>query len=418
MGILSFAKRQKQSLHGEEDFAVLDIGSHKVSCLIARWKDNRTLIKGWGYQASKGIRAGQITDMEALSQTIASVLNMAEKQADGIVKRAFISTPMGRSLRTNLSLNITGHPVDEEDMKKLQDVSPRTSQDQRLHPIHTFPLGYTIDDQKGIHDPRGFLGDRLHATLHNVYLPLNQMRNFSHCLSKCHVQDFTFISSAYAGGLACLADSEVELGCILIDIGSAMTNIGVFTKGKFVYGKGFPIGGTHITNDIAHVFSTKLNEAERLKTLYGGIILTPQDDRETLKIKNVMDISDPQGTLRTRGDLIRIITPRLEEIFDIIKQDLDTHLKNVNISRAVLTGGSSQMTDLRDFTAKHLNLQTRIGLPLNFPTLPDFLNTSSFATAIGLLRYAEDHMGETHQTQTTKNKGLFSKMNTWVRDNL
>ncbi len=147
--------------------------------------------------------------------------------------------------------------------------------------IHSIPVGFSIDDSRGILDPRGMVGERLGVNMHLVAAGAAAVRNHTAAIGRSHLEVEALVVSPYAAGLACLVDDEMDLGVTIIDMGGGTTTIGVFFGGNLVFADAVPVGGTHVTNDIARGLATPLAHAERMKALFGSAISSTLDERET-----------------------------------------------------------------------------------------------------------------------------------------
>jgi cell division protein FtsA len=192
----------------------------------------------------------------------------------------------------------------------------------------------------------------------------------------------------------------MDLGCTLIDIGAGTTSLSIFFDGHMIFADGLPIGGLHITNDIARGLTTTFSHAERLKTLYGSSILSALDEREMIEVPQVGEEAPEFANHLPKANLLRIIQPRLEEIFEMIRARLaKSGLSEMAGRRAVLTGGTSQLPGIRDLASRILDKQVRLGRPLRIsrpyqgsrggsPTLIGLAEATSgpaFSTTAGLL---------------------------------
>ncbi|NBO20187.1 MAG: cell division protein FtsA, partial [Proteobacteria bacterium] len=225
---------------------------------------------------------------------------------------------------------------------------------------------------------------------------------------------------------------EMDLGCTILDIGAGTTGIGIFFEDNLVFADGLPLGGQHITSDIARGLTTAMAHAERLKTLYGSAISGPMDEREFIDVPQIGEEEPEHANHLPKAHLIRIIQPRLEEIFEMVKAKLDqSGMANVAGKRLVLTGGSSQLPGIRDMAQRMLDKQVRLGRPLRimrtpntqphngangFTGLAEATSGPSFATTAGLLVAAlsGDH--------STRSGGIdynapqfFSRMGGWLK---
>jgi len=375
--------------------AALDIGSTKVCCFIAALQDDGTpRIAGIGHQLSRGMRGGAVVDMENLEHSIRAAVEAAEEMANGRIKAVLVNIsggqPASASVKVEVAMN--GHPVNEADLRRMLDHGRAHHDTPDRELLHAIPVAYTIDGNEGIKDPCGMYGDRLGVAIHVISAATGPVRNLATVVNRCHLDIEARVVSPYASGLACLVEDERELGVTCIDMGGGTTSIAVFLAGQLVHTEVIPVGGQHVTSDIARGLSTPVVYAERLKTLYGSAIPSPADDREMLKVPLVGESEDGAANQVSRSLLIQIIQPRLEETFELVR----THLEQGGFDklagrRVVLTGGASQMQGVRDLAALVLDKQVRLGRPVAFQGLPEATGGPAFSTCAGLIRYAILH---------------------------
>lgn len=312
---LSRKPRKRQG----DTIAALDVGSSKIACFIARADgDGPPRVIGIGHQLSEGMRHGSIVNMEALQQAISAAVVTAEQMAGETIERVTVTISGAQlvSQTIDLELPLNGRDVTDSDLNRVitqgQGLGHEEFQGQALELIHTLPVGYAIDHQKGIRDPVGMTGSTLHTQLHLVSAAFGPARTLAACVARCHLEVEKLVASPYASGLACLVEDEMDLGCQVIDMGAGTTSIGVFFDGNVVYCDGIPVGGAHVTNDIARGLTTSLAHAERLKTLYGNAISSSMDEREIIDVPLVGEEAPENANHVPKSHLIRIIQPRLE----------------------------------------------------------------------------------------------------------
>ncbi|HEY1721854.1 MAG TPA: cell division protein FtsA [Magnetospirillaceae bacterium] len=406
--------------------ATLDIGTTKVACFIARADgDAGPKILGIGHHWSRGIKHGAVVDMEEAEASIRAAVDAAEQMADERIQDVVVNISGGQPNSSSITVEVSihGHEIGDSDIRRMLDLARdhAASDDREL--IHTIPVGYTIDGNDGVRDPRGMFGGRLAVTVHQISAANGPVRNLSSVVQRCHLDIESRVISAYASGLACLVDDEKDLGVTCIDMGGGTTTIAVFEGGQLVHTDAIPLGGLHVTNDIARGLSTPLTQAERLKTLYGSAMPSPSDDREILKVPLVGEDEDGAANQVPRSTLVQIIRPRLEETFEMVRGQIEAAgFDRLASRRVVLTGGASQMQGVRDLAALVLDKQVRLGRPAGFQGLPEATGGPAFATCAGLLRYAALNQAERPANQESRMAdamagGTFGRLGGWLRKN-
>jgi cell division protein FtsA len=403
----------------------LDIGTTKVACFIARLLDNGTAeVIGIGHQVSKGIKNGNIIDMVAVEDSIRATVEAAEHMAGENVRDVVLclSGSVPESKLISFDVAISGHEITNTDLKRALDPTWLYSQqDDNRHIIHTLPVTYSIDGNPGVKDPRGMFGDKLGVNMHVITASAGALRNITACVNRCHLDVNRQIVGSYAAGLSCLVEDERELGVICIDMGGGTTDISVFFDGEVVYTDSVPLGGNHVTNDIARGLSTPLAYAERMKTLYGSAIPSASDDQEVIKVPLVGEADDGENQI-PRSMLVGIIRPRIEEIYELVREKLElTGFEKAGARRVVLTGGGSQLTGVRELATEMMNKQVRLGQPCHVKGLAESVSGPSFSAPVGLIQFMLKEREATSITsalniEAPSNK--FSRIGKWLRENV
>jgi len=370
-------------------FGVLDIGSTKIACLIGRIESDGTpRILGFGWQRGQGVRAGGIVDIDQAERAIRAAVGQAEEMADTRLRAVTVNMSCGQpeSRLFNVRWPVGGRAVTEADVRRvlLEGRARAVSEGRSI--VHALPLNFAADETMGVDDPRGLFCDTLSARLHVVDAMQTSMRTLTACLQRCDLGIADLVSAPMAAGIATLVEDEKQLGATVLDMGGGTTEMAVFAEGQLLHTSQIPIGGQHVTNDIARLLSTPVAHAERLKTLYGSAQSSPDDEREMLPVKLVGE-AEHQIAKVPRKAVVGIIIPRLEETFEMVRERLES-FGSVSGTRVVLTGGASQLQGVREMAATILDRQVRVGRPAAIRGLPETASGPAFATAVGLLSWA------------------------------
>jgi cell division protein FtsA len=247
------------------------------------------------------------------------------------------------------------------------------------------------------------------------------IRNITAAIGRCHLEIAAIVAGPYASGLAALVEDETDLGVTIVDMGAGTTSIGVFFDGNLIFADSIPVGGGHVTNDIARGLSTPLAHAERMKTLYGSAIASSSDERETITVPQVGEEDESQATQVPRSLLVGIISPRLEETFELVRNRLEASgYDKVAGRRVVLTGGACQLPGARELAGLILDKQIRIGRPMRVAGLAEATGGPAFSTGIGLLHFAMSERAETaRQARNWRDQSvsLFGRVGHWLKEN-
>jgi cell division protein FtsA len=379
----------------------LDIGSTKVCCFIAR-VEAAPRILGIGHQIARGVRGGAIVDLEAVGHSIRNAVHAAEEMAGETIERVVVT----------LSGGFAGSRI----VKAEIDVA-RREDDRQV--IHSIPVGFSIDESRGIRDPRGMAGERLGVNMHIVTAAAANVRNHTAAIGRSHLEVEALVVSPYAAGLACLVEDEMELGVTVIDMGGGTTTIGVFFDGNLVFADTVPVGGSHVTNDIARGLSTPLAHAERLKALFGSAIASTLDERETIAVPQIGEEDDGHVSHVPKSLLVSIIAPRVEETFEMVRNRLEASgFDKIAGRRVVLTGGACQLHGVRELAGLILDKQVRIGRPARIKGLAESTHGPAFSAAAGLLLFAMSERAESPHPARLPAGGIFGRVGQWLRENL
>ncbi len=406
-------------------FGVLDIGSNKVVCLIGRCESDGSLrVLGMGWQRGRGVRGGGITDLEEAERAIRGAVAQAEDMSDHRLRSVIVNLTCGQpeSRLFNVQWPVGGRAVTDSDVRRVVQEGRARAISEGRETVHALPLTFSVDETMGVADPRGHHCETLTARLHVIDALSMALRNLGATATRAELEISELVSAPMAAGMSTLVEDERELGATLIDMGAGTTGMAVFSEGQMLHTAQLPVGGQHVTNDIARGLLTTIPAAERLKTLNGSAQGSPDDEREMLTVPMVGE--DEHAHARyPRSMVVSIIKPRLEETFEMVRDRLEgAGLGRAAGSRVVLTGGASQLVGAREMAGRILGRQVRLGRPdpRVLRGLPDAATGPAFAVSAGLLMWAAGE-GRTlsdldlHDEQPN---GLMARITTWLRDRL
>lgn len=372
--------------------AVLDLGTSKTACFLAKVEeDGWPTVIGVGHQPSKGLRSGAVVDIEGARGAVTAAVHAAERMAGGVVKRVFVGIGCGRPTTEQVSVVIDtgGREIGPADVRKVLDLGKARHARTDRELLHSLPMGFRVDGQRGIRDPRGLFGKSLGLDLNIVTAEAGPVRSLSTCVAGGHLDVEAFVVTPYASALACLVDDEMMLGSIVIDMGGGTTDIAAFQDGALVFADSIPIGGGHVTQDIAHGLSTPIVHAERIKIQYGAALPQPGDDRAVIDVPQIGAPEEGPPNHMPKSLLVGIIKPRVEETFELVRAKLEkSGLPKSAGRRVVLTGGASQLAGADQIAGSVLDRQIRLGRPRRLRGLAESATGPGFAVASGLILYA------------------------------
>jgi cell division protein FtsA len=416
--------------------AALDIGSTKICCLIAevvppkhRSADgeerNGLRVLGMGHHLSRGVRGGAIVNVDEAERAIRLAVDAAERMAQRTISEVYVNVSGGRpqSRLYSGSDKTQSGQVSPRDMERVLNTVLREVDPGRRSILHLAPVQYHLDDAKGLKAPAGMYGETLGLDLGVVTVEPAHLNNLTLAIDRAHLAVAGFVMAPYAAARAVLADDERELGVTVVDMGGATTSFAVFHESHLVHADVVPLGGAHITNDIARGLSTTIAHAERMKTLWGTATPTQIDDREMLSVPLLGERGVDTVQKVPKSALTAIIRPRVEEILEMVRDRLE-HCGAAHLAgrRVVLTGGGSQLDGLRDAATQILDRQVRLGLAVPPAGLPQSAHSPGFAVCQGLLNYAlkpDTHYAvpqEKARAIETAQLSYMRKMGRWIAE--
>jgi cell division protein FtsA len=410
----------------------IDIGSSKIATIIAKTNDQGLpSIIGVSSIPSKGVRKGQIVNIEEATQSIIESVEAAERMAGLNVSSALISingAHVGSQNSTGVvAISQPQGEITQEDVFRVIEAAQAVSVPAGKLIIHVLPTSFKVDSQEGIKDPVGMTGIRLETETHIVTGSETAARNLKKCVQEIGINAQEIVFAGLASAQAVLSETEKELGVVLVDIGGGTTSIAIFVEGALSYSSVIPIGAKNITNDLAIGLRVSLETAEKIKL-----------SLEKLHHKQLE--SDPKPANKKKADLIDIsslnikedlkevskktlvegiIRPRLDEIFTMVGMEIKkSQLAHLVPSGLVVCGGGASSYSLVPAAKRSLNLPVRIGHPQGVTGLIDDISTPEYAAAIGLILYgarsetegASPLSGLTESLPKFKLGGLASKL--------
>ncbi len=384
--------------------AVLDIGTSKVACFVLQFvpRDAETAegprptpgafrVIGAANTRSRGVAFGEIAAMEECERAVRTAIQVAQKMAGLRVDHVLVSFAGGRARSYGVTgeTEVANGAVAERDIGHVLAACDIPDYGPDREAIHALPVNFVLDGRSGLADPRGQIGDALAVDMHLLTIAGAPLRDVLHCIRRCDLELAGVVVSSYASGLASLVADEQELGAACIDIGGGATGLSIFVRRQMIYADTVRIGGSHVTADICHGLQISMADAERLKTMHGGLVATGLDDRDMLELPSILGDRDHDRRQVSRSELIGVMRPRVEEILEEVRARLDASgFEYLPSQRIVLTGGSAQIQGLELVAGRILGRQCRVGAPLRVQGLPQSATGTGFATAVGLALHA------------------------------
>ena len=405
-------------------FAVIDIGNTKVSSLIgtsAKNNDVQVKVLGFGQHASLGITNGIVTDMKEIANSIAKAVEGAETMAGFPINKVTCSLSGGRPITkvTRGKLKIENGQVMKSDIAKIQKMNkPKLIENYKF--LSSSIIKYYIDNNTPVDNPIGIHTDNLIVEISHIYGQKKVIENISSAIDLCHLSIDKFIICSEASGVSTLIEDERLHGAIVIDLGGNVTSIGVFINNKIIFSDSIPIGGVHITSDIVRGLGTKAEDAEKIKILYGSALSNETDEYTKIEVPIISDEGEIIDQEIPKAMLTAIIKPRIEEIFELVKERLTfLTLSGSSINKVILCGGGANLNNVRELASSYLNTNVRIGRPIGLVDIPEIVHTPTFSCLTGLL--IKSLQQEKLLISNKMNSGFFNyfgRISDWLDENL
>lgn len=376
--------------------SAVDIGSTKVTALIAQAAvdpvtfESKISIVGAASSQSKGVKKGQIVDIESTVESTISAVEAAERMAGYNLDAAFISVGGAHVASQNstgvVAVSDARGEINPEDVGRVMEAARAISLPTSREIIHVLPRDFVVDGEGGIKDPIGMSGVRLEVETHIITGSTAALKNLTKTVSEVGIDVHEIVFSGIASAESVLTETEKELGCLLIDIGGGTTSVNAFIDGSTCYSSTIPIGSKNVTNDLAIGLRVTLESAEKIKLALSDKSKNKKEAEDQIDLTELGAEENKKVSKRTLVE--GIIRPRLNEIFSMVRIDLERNgLINRIPSGAVVTGGGAMVIGVEESAKRTLSMPVRVGIPTGVSGLVDDIINPQYATAVGLVLY-------------------------------
>lgn len=392
----------------------LDIGTTKICAIVGEVSEDGIDIIGIGSAPSTGLRKGVVINIASTVEAIRRAVKEAELMAGCEISTVYTGIAGGhiRGFNSHGIVAVKESEIKQTDISRVIDAAKAVAIPMDREVIHILPQEFVIDDQDGIKEPLGMSGVRLEAKVHIVTAAVTSAQNIIKCANRTGLNVAAVVLQQLASAEAVLTEDEKDLGVCLIDIGGGTTDIAIFSDGAIVHTSVLPLGGNHLTTDIALGIRTPQEEAETIKQKYGCALVEHVEPNELIEVPSV---GGRKPRSLSRQILCEIIEARAEEIFQLVREEIrNTAYEDLLASGVVLTGGSAQLPGIADIAEEVLGLPIRFGTPKKIGGLVDVVRSPAYATGVGLVLYgAKNLAGEFAQQAPT---GIYRKMTGRMRE--
>lgn len=404
-----------------EVIAGLDIGSCTVRCVIAESVSSQRLdIIGKGESPSRGMRKGVVVDMNETLKSVEAAVEEAERMSGLNISSVYVGVTGEHISSFNshgvIAVANPGKEISGVEIKRVMDAARIVSVPSDREVIHVIPRGYRIDGQDGVKDPIGMSGMRLEVDTYLATGIATMLQNIVKCVQKAGLEVVPggLVLGSLAASEAVLDAEEKELGAVLIDLGGGTTDVAVFKQGHVSHTAVIPVGGGHITHDIAVILKLPMAEAERIKIEYG--FASPSVIKED-EARNIEDLSVKKTPPLSNRYLAEVIEARVQEILEFVKEELKKSDGGTYLAGAVLVGGGALLRGVDRVAEKVLDIPVRIGCPTEVEGLVDTVRSPAYSTAVGLVLYGlKARQRPPAGARGGKMEGPFAKVLHWLHD--
>ncbi|MCB1196730.1 MAG: cell division protein FtsA [Bdellovibrionota bacterium] len=393
----------------------LDIGTTKICTIVGELTHKGVDIVGLGTYPSNGLRKGVVINIDATVQSIQNAVEESELMAGCDVHSVYAGIAGGhiKGFNSHGVVAVKNQEVTQYDVDRVIDAAKAVAIPMDREVLHVLPQEYIIDDQDGIREPIGMSGVRLESKVHIVTGAVTSAQNIVKCANRCGLNVSDIVIQQLASSKAVLMQDERDLGVAMVDIGGGTTDILVYSGGAIVHSAVISVGGNHITNDIAVGIRTPMREAESIKHKH-GVASTDLIGRD--EIIDVASVGGRKPRQISKKLLSEIIEPRVEELFMLVKNELEKmNLTHKLASGVVITGGSSIMEGMPEVAEAVFDLPVRRGIPHGVGGLAEAVSSPIYATAVGLVLYGSENQHRSTAFRV-RDKNMFVKVRSRMKE--
>jgi len=388
----------------------LDIGTTKICAVVAEETPEGLHILGFGTHPASGLRKGVVINIESTVQSIKRAVEEAELMSGREIRQVYAGIAGGhiQAFNSHGVIALKDQEVTPNEVRRVIDAAKAVAIPMDREVLHIIPQEFIIDDQDGISEPVGMCGVRLEAHVHVITGAVAAAQNIVKCCNRAGLDVADIILEPLASAEAVLTDDERELGVALVDMGGGTTDIVVIAQGSVKHTSVLTLGGNHVTSDIAMGLRTPSAEAEKIKRKHACALISKVGKDETIEVPGV---GGRRPRILNRRILAEIVEPRAEEIFSLVRMDLQKRgVEEAAVSGVVLCGGASLLEGSVELAEQVFGLPVRCGMPRHIEGLVDQLKDPSYATGVGLVEHAIKNRSEQHAVLNESDENLFGRI--------
>ena len=400
--------------------AALDIGTSTVTAAIADYdEEGRLEIIGLGTADSHGLRRGVVINIEATLRSVAEAVEAAEQMAGREIASVITGIAGGHieglNSRGVVAVTGRGREITSADVDRVIDAAKAVVIPMDREVIHVIPQEFIVDEQGGIKNPIDMIGVRLEAEVHIITGSVTSAQNLVKCVNRAGFKVSDIVLESLAGAKAVLTDDEQGLGVLLVDLGGGTTDILLYRDGAPHYTSVLPVGGSQVTADLSIMLKTPTESAEQIKQQAGCCFMPLVDPGEPVIIAGVG--GRPPASI-PREELCRIIQPRMEEIFSMVREKIEPkgYMRHLGAG-VVLTGGGALLPGATELAQEVFETSVRVGQPGNLGGIGSVYQSPEYSTVIGLVLHAAERQAPAARAAVGNSRDGFLKgVGRWLRN--
>ncbi|HEX2172984.1 MAG TPA: cell division protein FtsA, partial [Dehalococcoidia bacterium] len=386
----------------DQVIAAIDVGTTKVCTVLGQLgASGRVEVVGVGIAPSRGLRKGVVVNIEEAVDAIAESIERAERSSGYEIASAIVGIAGSHveSMNNHGVVAVAGadRMITVDDVNRAMESARTVNVPSNRDLLHVIARSYRVDEQEGVRNPIGMHGFRLEVQAHIVTAAATSVQNLTRCIERLDVEVDDLVLEPIASAEAVLTDEEKEMGVVLADIGGGTTDVAIFVDGSIWHSCVLPVGGYHLTNDLAIGLRAPFAIAEQLKVGSGHALPLGIDPDEMVEIAGFG--GEARRTV-SRQAIASIIEARVEEILGMISLEIQRcGQEGLLPAGLVLTGGTARLKGIEVLASELIGLPVRVGLPVGLTGLLDSINSPDYATSLGLLLWGLRH-GELTEPMT------------------
>ncbi|HEY8342956.1 MAG TPA: cell division protein FtsA [Calditerricola sp.] len=399
----------------------LDIGTSRIRVIIGEVKNGAIHIIGVGTSVSEGLKKGAIVDIDQTVQAICAAVQQAERMTEIPIREVFVGIS-GEHVQLVPTEGVVAvasedREIRDEDVLRVVQAAKVVAIPPEREIVDVVPREFIVDGLRGVSDPRGMIGVRLEMEGYLITGAKTVIHNLLRCVERAGLSLAGLFLEPLAVAEIALTKDDRQLGVALVDVGAGETQVALFQNGDLVKMGTVPLGGDHVTNDIAYGLRTTTEEAERVKLKYGCALIEEASETETFRVAS---IGSDHEVEYNQVVLAEIIEPRMEEIFLHVRKTVLEMAGKDPTGGYVLTGGTMAMPGVLQLARETLGAAVRVALP-------DYIGVRdpAYTTGVGLIQFAAKQMARfgTSEAAATKPKkrpakgsGVFERVKNWLSE--